>query len=83
MFEVFVTATLLALILLFSAQLFPQGGGLGAYSDFRNRFYVFDHGEKKMIEEQQVKSYKIGGNCVAYIDYADNLKVYENRTICS
>ena len=55
---------------------YAQGGGMAAYVDFRKRFYVFDHGQKKLLEEQEVKSFKIGGNCVAYVDYADNFKVY-------
>lgn len=58
-----------------------QGGGLAAFSDFRQRFYIFDHGVKKLIEEQQVKSFKVGGNCVAYVDYADNFKVYQNGEV--
>jgi len=69
---------LLFLTLFIVAKTFAQGGGLGAYVDFRQRFYVFDHGVTKMIEQQQVKSFKIGGNCIAYEDYADNFKVYIN-----
>ncbi len=67
--------------LLLSTQILAQGGGFAAYVDFRQRFYVFDHGEKKLLEEQKVRSYKIGGNCVAYVDYADNFKVYMNGEV--
>jgi len=58
-----------------------QVGGLAAYSDFQRRFYIFDHGQKKLAEEQLVKSFKVGGNSVAYVDYGDNFKVYENGNI--
>lgn len=58
-----------------------QGGGLAAYVDYRQRFYVFDHGTKKLLEEQKVKSFKVGGNLIAYVDYADNFKVYQNGEV--
>ncbi len=61
--------------------LYAQGGGYAAYVDFRQRFWVFDHGQKKLLEEQKVKSFKVGGNCVAYVDYADNFKVYMNGEV--
>ena len=43
--------------------LVAQVGGLAAYSDYLRRFYVFDHGEKKMVEEQKVKSFNEVINC--------------------
>ena len=63
------------------STILAQVGGLAAYSDYQRRFYIFDHREKKMVEEQQVKSFKVGGNCVAYVDYGDNFKVYENGNV--
>lgn len=73
--------SILSLLIISINSIHAQGGGLAAFVDFRQRFYVFDHGEKKMLEEQKVKSFKIGGNCVAYVDYADNFKVYQDGEV--
>lgn len=77
----FVKAGLFLFSVLFTLIGLGQNGGLAAYLDFRNRFYVFDKGEKKLLEEQAIKSYKVGGTCVAYVDYADNFKIYENGEV--
>ena len=73
--------TFIGYYFLFVSALCAQGGGLAAFTDFRQRFYVFDHGQKKLLEEQRVKSFKIGGNLVAYVDYADNFKVYQDGEV--
>ena len=70
--------TIFLFLILPTVDAFSQGGGMAAYVDYRRRFYVFDHGQKKLLEEQEVKSFKIGGNLIAYVDYADNFKVYYN-----
>ena len=49
---------------------------LSAYTDYRNYFYVFDDGDFKNIEYNPIKSYKIGGNSVVYLNNSDNLKIY-------
>lgn len=49
---------------------------LTAFSDYRNYFFVFDDGVFKQLEHHPVKEFKIGGNCVTYIDNSDNLKTY-------
>ena len=66
---------------LYALACISQNGGLAAYVDFRNRFYIFDKGEKKLVEEQKPRSFKVGGTCVAYVDYADNFKIYQNGEV--
>ena len=34
---------------------------LGAYTDYRDRFYIFDSGESKKVEDLKVQSFDIGG----------------------
>jgi len=41
-----------------------------------DRFYVFDSGQQKKLEHYKITSYAVGGNCVLYVDYSHNLKVY-------
>lgn len=54
---------------------------LGAYSDYQGHFFIFDHGNSKKIEDLQVQSYAIGGECVMYINNQGNLKIYRNGNV--
>ena len=49
---------------------------LTAYSDYRDYLYVFDRGMYKQVEYLPVKSYKVGGQTVAYIDNKNDFKIY-------
>ena len=70
-------AYLLSLIIsIFSFSITAQN--LGAYSDYKNYFYAFDNGPNIELESQQIKSYKVGGNAVAYVNGADNFRTYFN-----
>lgn len=60
------------------AYQFSMGQNLGAYSDYRNYFYVFDNGVHNQAEFMPIKTSKTGGNSVAYIDNSDNFKVFYN-----
>lgn len=71
----------LSIFLFLILEIFGQNGGLAAYNDYRQRFYIFDHGKKTLLEEQAVKSFKVGGNAIAYVDYADNFKIYQNGKV--
>ncbi|MBN1950414.1 MAG: hypothetical protein JW801_04370 [Bacteroidales bacterium] len=57
------------------------GQHLGAYSDYRGRFYIFDHGQSTLVEDLEVLDYKIGGNCVLYLNNQNRLKVYTNGKV--
>ncbi len=61
-------------LFLSSSALFSQH--LAAYLDYRNRFYVFDRGKTKELENYKVISFQVGGNCIAYQSYGNDLKVY-------
>ncbi len=54
---------------------------LGAYTDYRDRFYIFDDGESEKVEDLKVQSFKIGGECVMYINSQGNLKIYKNGEV--
>ncbi len=54
---------------------------LGAYTDYRDRFYIFDHGKSTKVEDVRVQSYDIGGECVLYINSQGNLKLYNDGTV--
>ncbi len=64
----------LFLFLISIADSFCQN--ISAYIDYKNYFYVFDDGISKELEYNPIKSYKIGGNAVVYIDYSETVKVY-------
>lgn len=64
----------LLILYLFSFSL--QGQNLGAYTDYKNYFYAFDGGPNVELESQQIRSYKVGGNAVAYVNGADNFRAY-------
>lgn len=65
----------LLLLLLFAIKS-GYSQDLGAYTDFRDRFYIFDHGESEKVEDIKVQSFDIGGECVLYINSQGNLKMY-------
>ncbi len=54
---------------------------MAAYLDFRDRFFVFDHGETKEIENYKVVSFQVGGNCIGYQSYGNDLKVYYKGSV--
>jgi hypothetical protein len=63
---------ILTCILYFSVK----GQNLSAYSDYKNYFYAFDNGPNFELESQPIKSYKVGGNAVAYVNGTDNFRAY-------
>ena len=40
---------------------------LAAFTNYKKNFIIFDKGQTKQVEFLPVKSYKIGGNAVAFI----------------
>lgn len=72
-----------ALIIIFYIAIFSKAEAqkLAAYTDYRDRFYIFDDGKSVKVEDLDVQSYKVGGNCVMYINSLGNLKVYQNGLV--
>jgi len=70
---------LILIISLLSLNLYSQH--LACFSDQRYNFYVFDAGNVQKVENLQVWEYQIGGICIAYLDNAENLKVYYNGKV--
>jgi len=67
------------LIALFSSKLFSQN--VSAYIDKNGGFYIFDNGISTRYELQSPISYKIGGNCIAYLDNSSTFKIYYNGKV--
>ena len=63
------------LVMAVSGILLP-GQNIIAYTDNRGYFNIFDNGKTIVAEYQAPQSFQVGGNCVAYIDYGNSLKVY-------
>lgn len=58
-----------------------QSQNIIAYTDNRGYFNIFDNGTTIVAEYQTPQSFQIGGNCVAYVDFSNSLKVYYNGEI--
>jgi hypothetical protein len=52
---------------------------LAAFSDYQNRFFVFDNGNTRQLEFQPVISYQTGDKCIGYITNGNNFKIYYNH----
>jgi len=69
--------TCIIILLMVTPCLRPVAQCLVTYQDFNNFVYVFDAGEGKYIENQPLRSYKIGRNDImAYIAENGRLKLY-------
>ncbi len=62
-------------ILLPGLFLKSYGQYLGAFQDFRGNLQAFDNGFIRQLEYLPTKSFKIGGNTIAYVDNIGNFKV--------
>jgi hypothetical protein len=51
---------------------------VAAYSDYRSYFHVFDHGVFQQLEYLPVKSFKVGGVAVPYVDNTNEFRIYWN-----
>jgi hypothetical protein len=54
---------------------------LGAYIDYRDHFYIFDHGKSIQVEDLKPQSFAIGGTCVLYVNNQGHLKLYEDGVV--
>ena len=64
--------------LIISSNSFAQNLNLAAYHNYLKHFVIFDSGKAHDVENLPVQSFQVGGNCVAYITNAGQLKVYFN-----
>ncbi|MBP5666715.1 MAG: hypothetical protein J6X32_01055 [Salinivirgaceae bacterium] len=55
------------------------GQSLGAFTDYDKHFIVFDDGNFRQLEFQEVKSFAVGSGCVAYVSNGGHLKAYANH----
>lgn len=64
-------------ILMLAACSFPlTAQEVTAYMDFQGKLQVFDRGFLRQAEYLPVKSYKIGGNTIAYVDHKNDFTVF-------
>lgn len=70
---------LIPILLMITQPLFPQH--MAAYLDYRDRFMVFDRGQTRELENYKVNSFQVGGSCIGYNSYGDDLKVYYNGSV--
>jgi hypothetical protein len=68
-------------ILFFLVISYCQSQDLGAYSDYSDRFYIFDKGESIKVEDIAVQSFDIGGECVIYVNSQGHLKIYQDGEV--
>jgi len=68
-----------AILMLFSISIWSQH--MGAYIDYMDHFYVFDKGENTKLEDLRPQSFKVGGECVLYINSNGHLKMYQNKKV--
>ncbi len=52
---------------------------LSAYLDYRNHFYAFDNGVFRQLEYLPVKSFKVGGAAIAYVDNTNEFQIYADE----
>ncbi len=52
-----------------------QGQAPTAFMDYRDYFVVFQYGQFNAIEHLPVKSFQMGGECIAYLDNTEAFKV--------
>ena len=72
---------LLLLLFFFGLNFISHAQDVTAYFDNRENLQVFDRGLSRQLEYLPVKSYKIGGNMIAYIDSKSDFKIYyDNQT---
>ncbi len=71
------------ILFLLAFSVFPEAFAqdLGAYTDNRGYFYVFDKGIIKEMEYLPVKSFKAGGSSVAWVSNTNDFKVYYNGEV--
>lgn len=62
-------------------SLLSNSQDLGAYSDYRGHFFIFDSGKSIQVEDMQTQSFAIGGECVLYLNNQGNLKMYRNGVV--
>ena len=55
------------------------GQSLGAFTDYDKHFIIFDDGNFRDVEFQEVRSFAMGSGCVAYVDNWGSLKAYANH----
>ncbi len=71
----------LMLFIAMASSLNSKSQNVIAYTDNRGYFNIFDNGVTMVAAYQPPQSFQVGGNCVAFLDFTNVLKVYYNGEI--
>lgn len=71
----------LALVFVILSTSFVQAQNISAYTDYRDRFYIFDEGVSTKVEDLKPQSFKVGGEGVLYVSSQGNLKLYSDGVV--
>lgn len=71
----------LPLVFVILSTSFVQAQNLSAYTDYRDRFYIFDEGTSTKVEDLKPQSFKVGGEGVLYVNAQGNLKLYSEGVV--
>ncbi len=69
-------SVMILFLMLFSVII--KGQDLAAYTNYLGHFCIFDRGKNYVVEDLPAQSFKIGGECVLYINSQGTLKMYQN-----
>ena len=69
------------LLLILTIPVCGHAQHVSAYSDNRKYFYAFDNGTYVQLEYLPVKSYRISGNHIAYVDNTNEFKIYSDGQV--
>ncbi len=68
-----------ALFIFSLIQCTSHAQNVAAYTDYRNYFQSFDNGIFRQLEYLPVKSFKVGGAAIAYIDNTNEFQIYADE----
>jgi hypothetical protein len=69
------------LIILMFIPAISEAQNLGAYNNYLDHFFIFDHGKSHKVEDLRVQSFAIGGECVLYINSQGDLCLYKDSIV--
>lgn len=72
----FISIAFLGLLSL--APHYSRAQGIAAFNDYRDAFIVFDKGTFQQLDHLKVRSFKPGGNTLAYVDNSGEFQIYYN-----
>src|SRR5436190_23524872 len=63
-------------VIILSIPNYLNAQGIAAFNDYRDAFIVFDKGTFQQLDHLKVRSFKPGGNTLAYVDNSGEFQIY-------